>query len=159
MAIKRLQIFQAIQSRFNTLIVGSGGYYTNVAGHVFMFRTTAFQAHELPGINLTRTINDFGSELIAPANSKHNQALSVDVEFACMQGSTSHELAEKMIADIYKAIGTDPTWGGLAQDTVPITDEVDVDEADVGGDNNVKIVGGGKVSFVVHYQTNQFQES
>jgi len=158
-ANRRLQLFQAIAARLNTLINGTGGYVNNVVGHVFTFRTTGFQAHELPAVNVTRSKNDFAGTLIAAIAGKHNQVLMVEIDFAGMQGETSHELAESIIVDIYKAIGTDPTWGGLAHDTVPISDDVDVDEADLGGDNNVKIVGGGKISIAVHYQTSMWAES
>ena len=158
MAIRRLQILQAIQTRLNTLIDGTNGYYTDLRNKVFVFRTDAFQAHEMPGLNITRGLNDFTSELVAREASKHNQVLSVDVDLICENGKMSHELAEKIIADIYKAIGTGTDWNGLAYDTVPITDEVGVDR--MGTDaKNVKIIGGGRVSFTVYYSTKQFQES
>ena len=157
MAIRRLQILQAIKSRLDTLINGTAGYYSNVTGKVFLFRETAFQAHETPGMNITRTVNEFGSEKIGPTSGKDNQKLFVDVEFVCTEGASNHEFAEKMVADIYKAIGTDPTWGALAHDTVLISDEVDVDEVSLDG-AKTQAVGGGKASFVVHYQTPSWTE-
>ena len=162
MAIKRLEILRAIHQRLNTLIDGTGGFYTDLRGKVFVFRQDAFQSHEMPGLNITRTLNDFISELVARDASKHNQILSVDVDLICENGKLSHELAEQIIADIYKAIRDTVagglTWGGLAYDTVPISDEVAVDRVSV-DQKTTKIVGGGKVSFAVHYATKQFEES
>ena len=124
MASKRQSIITAIETRLKTIVAAQtvtmyGGtshtYATTLTGHVFTWKTAPFQYSEVPGVNIKDerdSISRFSIGL-----DDHNMVVSIEA-FAA-----NDTALRSLIADIIACIGSDVTWGGLAEDTKPIGDE------------------------------------
>lgn len=123
MAPKRDLIMQAVMTRMAGILDASG-YYSDLGTNVFEWRPKVVDASgagyvpteqaELPAlhvrdpVDLPETVEQSGSE---------EHELTVELEIAHEGGATG-SMMRKEIADVCKAIGVDPTWGGLATNTI-----------------------------------------
>lgn len=142
----RQLIITALDTRLKTILV-SGGYATNLGWNVFEWRSTDLQESELPAL-IYRDISS-GEALaitIMGASSKREYPLDVEIEVKGADGSTTPAQMRSMIADVIKAIGTDPTFGGLADMTEYNGDETSVLQED-------KIMGSTLMRFRIIYRT------
>lgn len=122
-------ILTALDTRLKAILIASG-YETDLGLSVFEWRTTEFQATELPGI----TWRDYAASEAVPitimgASSKVEQALDVEMDIMVQDGPDTGSTIRKCIADVQKAIGIDPTWGGLAVGTDDSGNETMRDQA------------------------------
>ncbi len=139
---KRQDIIDALDTRLRTILT-AGGYETDLGSNVFEWRATALQESELPGL----IYRDISCEPVENTASLYQEFfLNIEVEIITVSGSTTASQIRKMIADVYKAIGTDDKWGGLALGTFSDGDEMNIEQAE-------KIIGGATVSFHVHFAT------
>jgi len=111
----RQQIVDAIVTRFKDIST-AGGYQTDLGTRVFLGRTTEPVESECPALNIWDTDEDNARRL----NRIHEHRLKIQA-FVYQAGSTvaGGAYVRKAVADIFKAIGVDVTWGGLALDTEP----------------------------------------
>lgn len=161
MAIKRRQILEAVKTRLQTISV-AGGYHTGVGSNVFIWKSDPFQQHQLPALNIIRGANTVEDEFLRSTASGDNISqyiLSVGIDIICQPGSVVHDDMEDIISDVYKAIGVDPTWGGLALQTWAVDDEVSVQKHSGEGSSFDKIVGGGTINIRIQYRTSKWQET
>lgn len=121
MANTRQQIVAAIETRLKA-IDGTGGYHTDFNSNVKQWRIAPLGNSELPCVVVRDFADEVIQESIGGGNSLIDHDLSVDISLPL--SGTVPENFRNEIADIYKAIGTDETWGGLAHFTQQLGDEV-----------------------------------
>lgn len=114
MAIKRQQIVDAVETRLKTILT-SNGYYTDLGNEVYVWLQRPIEDAK----TLSAIIRDLEQEEITfeDQNSTHLHRKNLEVEIEIVSSSAS--ALRQAEADVNKAIGTDPTWGGLAELTRP----------------------------------------
>lgn len=118
MANIRQDIVDAIEARLSTI--------SNIKT-VTLWRINDLQASELPAIVIRDTVDDMPADGII-GRRDHNLTVEVVVIFS---GSTSAEKVREGIAAVMAAIGTDPTFGGLAYDTIPGNASMDLADSNM----------------------------
>lgn len=140
---KRQQIVDKVKERL-ALVTTASGYQTDIGEKLTEWQLTAKDAGQLPGVD----VRDGVEETVLPEGGKNSAVYERHLEF-----TVTAELAEttagpanarKAEADIIKAVGVDPTWGGLARRTLPVTGEVVMDPEG-------QRIGGARVVFRVEY--------
>ena len=145
MANKRQQIMDAVKSRLQT-ITTVNGYNTNLGNNVYEWKETAFAENEMPGIDY----HDSRCERFDGVLNRFRWRLNVELEIAT-QDATAVSDVRKMIADVYKAIGTDDTWGGLAITTgQPESDEMRVMKEE-------RFIAGALIGMFIIYETSLWE--
>jgi hypothetical protein len=162
MSVKRLDILNALISRLAT-ITGAPNYYTDFGGRVFLARQDAISTTELPCLNVRRSRNRFTGELTARTASS-DQALAVEIMILVDPGATPHDVLEKAIADVYKAIGFDLDAGTSwlkphGADAVEEGDEIVIVKTSEDGSPLDRLEGGALVNITVFYRTAKWRES
>lgn len=110
--LKDDQIIQAIKTRFESIVAGSDYNYDFEKVYDNLPSVAAIEADKLRVINLRET-----NEALDGAREQANDTIH-DIRFAVFidligRGYSPTEI-RKMKSDIYKSIGQDLTWGGLA---------------------------------------------
>ena len=141
---KRQQIIDAIQTRLETILL-TGGYKTNLGNNIFVWKTDTIQDSELPCI-LWRDKSETIERITIGADL---HSLQIEAEIIT-SGADAIDKVREMIADVIQAVGTDLTWGTIAEDTLPISNE------DIQIEQKEKTIAGAKVSFVVQFVTEPF---
>ncbi len=121
----RQQIMDALKAQLASISTANG-YQNNLGTStlpgsgpaVFRWRVTDLQEPELPGINLKDTDD---TRALAVGSDIHS--LNVQIEITSL-GATSADDLTSLIADVVTALGADPTFGGLASDTVIKSDKM-----------------------------------
>jgi hypothetical protein len=106
---KQQQIISALDTRLKSILT-AGGYETNLGQNVAWFRQEPFSETE-SGISAEASEN--APVWIGAQCQLHFLVVRVNVVLPA--GAAAPEL-RKAIADVIKAIGTDLTFGGLAED-------------------------------------------
>lgn len=105
----RQDIIDALDARLQTILT-TNGYGTNAGQHVYEHRATPLNETEMPGIvfrdSETVTADTFGEEL-------HTLEIILELHAA---GAGAQDTVRSIAADVIAALGTDPTFGGLAED-------------------------------------------
>jgi len=116
----RQQIVDAIKTRFEGITVANG-YSFDI--DVFKERKTQICHEELPAL----VFMDTGISEAEGSIGGFRWHLNILVWLSA-EGGTSNDDIRKMLADVYKAVGSDYTWGGLALYTMqPEGDEIFLD--------------------------------
>ena len=145
MANKRQQIMDAVKARLQNITVANG-YMTNLGNNVYEWKETAFAENEMPGIDYRDALCERFSSVL----NRFRWRLSVGIEIAT-QNSTAVSDVRKMIADVYKVIGTDDTWGGLAI----ITEQPESDEMRVTKEE--RFIAGALIGVFIIYETSLWE--
>jgi hypothetical protein len=135
----RHRILKAIDTRLKA-VLKAGEYNTNLGQNVFEWRETDLQEAELPGVKY----RDKNNETVITVG-KHLQVMPVTFD---LYWTGTAEDIRKLIADLIKAIGTDITWGGLAEDTTPPGDS-----EEIRAEQNDKKIWHAQLKFTVEYLT------
>jgi hypothetical protein len=146
MSSKRQQIVDAIETRMKTILT-TGGYATNAGQRVYVWRTTPLADTELPALCLYDTTGEVNEDGGIIGKFSHRLDLSIE---AIASGSTTRSVVRNMIADVFKALGTDEYFGGLVETTSSPSHDINLEQAD-------KLIGAGIVKFSVTYRTNQWE--
>ena len=139
----REQLLSALVTRLKA-IKTTGGYVTNLGNNVYHHRAGELAESELPGA----VIRDLKSD-IEPRVGAVEHTLDIEISVVVAAGATSIQTVYDLIADVYKAIGTDDRWGGLAIDTVPLGDTVEVVQDDL-------TIAGATIRIEIEYETNKW---
>jgi hypothetical protein len=137
----RQDIIDAIDTRLKTILI-SNGYNTDIGNKVFHWRNTNLTEAELPGI-IYRDPSTNEKEHHGVARGWVNKFQVEIVGFDTLAGTTPAQM-RLITEDIYNAIDVDDLWGGLAHDTTPISDEIDIQNKD-------KISGAASVIIEIDY--------
>lgn len=140
----RQQIIDAIDTRFKA-ITTTNGYKTNIGVHVFDWLDRELADSELDALIYRDTVN----EIIQGTIHDYSNQLHLEIEVKTKNASTTAKQVRMMIEDIYKAIGTDDRWSGLAIDTQPVSETIDIQEWD-------KIMGSATIVVVIEYDTDKW---
>ena len=141
----RQQIIDKIDTRFKA-IKTTGGYKTNIGNNVFDWLGRDLADTELDALIYRDKTNEvIGTEFGAISNR-----ITLEIEIKTKSGSMTARQTRMMIADVYKAIGTDETWGGLAMFTVPRGEVMEQDFAD-------KKIGSATITVEIEYATATWQ--
>jgi len=127
----RGQIVNALVTRFG-IILKTGGYETDFGQKVELWPTSPLSKTELPAI----AVFDMTEETSEAAMGRHQVWLGVQLRLL----SSSPTEVRKGIADISKAIKTDPKFGGLVLYVEPPKNEMIVEGAE-------NIFSGAKIEF------------
>ena len=142
---KRQQIVDKVKERF-ALIRVANGYQTDIG-----LKQTEWnpgpkgadpEADELPGHDIRDEVE---RTVIQNKNSGvYERQLEVTVIAEVREEGPGATLARRALEDMIKAVGVDQTWGGLARRTVPIEDDINVDELG-------QQIGAARIKFTVEY--------
>lgn len=140
---RRQQIVDAVKTRFQAITV-AGGYETNIGNNVFEWRdipSVMVEENDMPCV----LVRDPRTEITQRVSKVQDHDLTIEAAVVTATATIPVQV-RKMIADIYKAIGVDRTWGGKALDTLPVKDEMGVEHAG-------KRFGGATVTFTIRHRT------
>ena len=150
MSIRRDQIVQAMVTRFKTVTVANG-YHSNAGNNCsswFEDPSVTYDQTEVPFINVRDTKDEIK---VGTVGGLMDHRLTVEIDTSAF-GNTADISIRQQIYDVYKAIGSDPYWGGLAIDTEPGSDEI---LADMGARKIVQA----KITVTIMFRTGFFAES
>lgn len=140
----REQIIAAIITRFEG-ILKEGGYKSDLGANIHHFRNSDFEPAELPALNIIDSKNTIG-----PATtSQFDNVIDIELQIKVASGETTYGDAYAIIEDVYKAIAVDDTWGYLALDTLPVSDEIETKQAG-------KVISGIAITIQVQYQASKW---
>jgi len=141
----RQQLIDKIDARLK-LIKKTGGYKTDAGTNVSDWPDHDHEKAKLPSI----VYKDPSNTKTADSTKIWDNDLTVELELRAAAGTTAAESLREIIEDVYKAIGTDETWSGLAQKTIPVSEEMDVQQ----GDQKIALA---KLQIRIKYQTTKWQ--
>ncbi len=140
----RQLIVDALIARLQT-ITTINGYETELGSNITEWRTEEWQESDLPGCDVRDP--DESTEV---KGQHHYNTINFEIE-AKVQSATAPDVVRDVIADINKAIGTDPTFGGLAYNVTPVENEsIDFEKKD-------KSFGGVTMKLEISYRIKAFQ--
>ena len=140
----RQQIIDKIDARFKT-ITTANGYKTNLGSHVFDWLDRELADSELDALAYRDVVNEIEPGTI----HEYTNQLRLEIEVRTKNATTTAKQVRKMIEDVYKAIGTDDRWSGLATDTQPVSEIIDIQQYD-------KIMGSAIIAVVIEYDTDKW---
>ncbi|MBI3582378.1 MAG: hypothetical protein HY096_00325 [Nitrospinae bacterium] len=139
---KRQSIMAAVKTRLESITVANG-YDFNLGSHVYEWRTATLNDNEIPGI-VFRDVQNVKIEGGPIAYFRWGLNIEIDI---ITQGGTSITDIRKMIGDVYKAIGTDHRWSGLAI----LTEQPNMDE--IQSEQQEKKIAGAVIRLQIIYDT------
>jgi hypothetical protein len=136
----RQQIITAVVTRLQG-IKKTAGYKTALGLDVKHWRTIPFAESDLPSCS----VRDHTAENEQETMKSMKNTISVDIEIKCAPGATDIGDVYDLIEDIYTAVGTDPTWGGLAYTTLLPRNEIIMEQED-------RTIAGITISMTIEYR-------
>lgn len=125
MSSKRQQIVDAVKTRFAAITVANG-YQTDIGLKQTEWHPTAKDAADRPGHDVRDALEEADTEKRNSALYERQLQITVIAEIAEVDATAAN--ARKALADMITAVGKDPKWGGLANYTLPVDEEVTVDD-------------------------------
>lgn len=147
-APKRTAILSAVEARLAAITSGATYNFTIGTGKVFQWRNLKNQPWvpaELPAINIRDGIERVNQALAGV----HQHELPVEIMAAIVANTAAPAEGRKLLADIVTAIGVDRKWSGLAFDTDPQTEGLEVVQEGVR-------IAGVRVQIIIKYRTSSF---
>lgn len=142
----RASLVNAIEARLKT-IKKTGGYATDAGNHVFTWRKTPVTVKETPCILLYDNAAESSDDADTIGGRLHNLTVTI---IGMTSNKTSASQARSLLADIFKAVGTDNgSFGGAANWSDPVAHEINL-ETD--GD----VTAAAKVTLQVAYRTDRW---
>lgn len=139
----------AVKTRLQGIVSGSGGYSNNLGTHTYLWRTVPLDNSECPAV-VIRDMTDVVEENSEGGNEPltwHNLEVHFDIVAA---DNTTMTTLRSCLEDIETAIRVDETWSSNAMQTLPIDNSVYMaQEAD--------IVGGILMRVSIKYRTIKFE--
>jgi len=139
---RRQDIIDAINTQF-AKIRTANGYKTNIGASVREWQTTPIPVDVLPAI----CFRDGDNEIEASAFDKSFNRVILVIE--AFGKDVSAATVRTYVEDIYKAVGADETWGGLALETQPLGDTINMETEEEG-------VGRATVRISILYETTKW---
>lgn len=157
-SIRKL-IMTDIGTKLATITTGNS-FRTNIGNKVFEWKSKEWETREMPGVQYMDTSNSFEPWTMRGNGAKRGGATTntLRIEFgigmkASGDGGTNAEVMDSLrdaIADVYELISNDDTWGGNAEWTVQVSDDMGIDQ-----DN--KTLAGANIKIDIIYRTLAFQ--
>ena len=133
------------------LINGTGGYTNDLNDCVYPWRVSPFETDELPALSVRDVKDTLDSEEIKGAYNLWTHKLEIEIELCMETGSLGIDAVRDLIADVYKACGTDRTLSGSCNSLYGVSDEIITPN-----DQNKNLIAGAKINIYALYQTNAF---
>ena len=158
MSITRQDIVSNLIARLQ-LITVAHGYHTDAGNNVQAWRAIPFERPEgaapaaISGISVRDVDEAVDDTEFKSTYTLLKWRLTIEILALTASSSTTDTVIRQLIADIYKAIGTDETFSGKCIITVPVSDEILVEE------NDLWKIAGVRITFHVIYQTNRWAEN
>jgi hypothetical protein len=149
-SLKRQDIVDAIETRLKTILV-TGGYHSDLGLNVFVWRRAPIEAHEVPAVNILDRETKLSGTGLKGATPLSTYEMTVEIQVAAT-GSAAPDTVRSLAADVYKAVGTDPTFSGKVLITTPIGDEMYAEHAG-------EVVADAVIRLSLLYRTDLFQET
>jgi len=140
MANLRQQIVDAIETRLKTIRVANG-YQTEAGQHVFPWRLVPIPDSDMPALCIYDTDCNMSPD---GAIGYFTHELQVDID-AIVSGSASRTTVRSIMEDVFRAVGVDRTWGGLAEHTEIQSHGINLEQAE-------RVLGAGQVRMTVRYR-------
>lgn len=147
MSGKRQQIVDALKTRFATIRTANEwapgqNYQTEIGASVTEHHPTTKGVGELPSVD----IRDEPEETDGSNRNKgtYERRLRVTAIAELVEADATAANARRALEDMICAVGVDPKWGGLARYSIPLDDEVTVDE-------DGQLIGAARLTFEVVY--------
>lgn len=140
----RQSIITALDTRLRTITIANG-YQTNAGQRVFDWLDRDLADTELDAIVYRDPANEISQETFSQVDNR----VRVEIEVKTKSASTTGAQVRKLIEDVYKAIGTDETFGGLAHEAQPVSENIDIQQAD-------KIMGSATLVIDIYYMTTKW---
>jgi hypothetical protein len=142
---KRQQIVDKVKERFAG-ITTTNGYQTEIGSKQTEWnpgpKGADPEADELPGHDIRDEVET--AEVNNKNSGTFDRALEIVVIAELKEAVPGAALARKALEDLIKAVGKDPTWGGLARRTLPVEEDINVDELG-------QQIGAARLRFKVEY--------
>ncbi len=122
---KRQDIVNAVKARM-LLIRTANGYATEIGADQSEWNVTGKSPQELPSHEVRDAVEE--AKVEKPNAGLYERHLEITVIAELFEDAAGATNARLALADIIKAVGTDPTWGGLAKFTLPVEEEIKVAE-------------------------------
>mgnify|MGYP001423093616 CR=1 FL=1 len=139
MSLVRQQIMDAVKTRLQSITVANG-YNFNLGNNIYEWRIRPLAMATLPALVYRDVETDI--ELI----EAHRNRLNIEIEII---SNSSIVDIRKMIADVYKAIGVDIQWGGLALNTYPRSDRIMREQEE-------QTITGAIINIIIEYRTKEW---
>lgn len=139
---KRQQIIDAVKARMQT-ILQSADYNTDLGQHVRVSPTT--KAPDSWEWLLEIYFPGAADPEAAGISDRWDYALDVDIDMDRIGAAGDADVSD-MLADVLAAIGTDPTWGGLAYETTQPSHNPE-------WERKGRLVGAANIRFKILYRT------
>jgi hypothetical protein len=127
MANKRQSLFDAVKTRAAT-ITTANGYQTNIGQHVKEWQTTPLEAADLPAVCVSDSIENAIVPEAGENAGLYRRELEITFDAVLAESAQNAQSARKAIEDLINMIAVDPTWGGIARRTIPVSDQVMLDD-------------------------------
>jgi hypothetical protein len=151
MSVLRQDIISALAIQLGKIKVADG-YHTDCGLNVFLWKSAAVEKTDLPCIILQDEKNDFLIEGVHVVANAFTQWLSVSLVIVLSQGGTTDTMMRQAFADVYRAIGTDDTYGGIALQTRLISDEIQIQQ-------EARTIAAGVVKIEIMWRTGKYKET
>lgn len=152
----RQQIIDAMNTRFS-LIKKTSGYHSDIGNNIQEWYTETTPDDLLAGLLPMMNIKDGNSEISIEVMGLFSHELAVDLEIYTTKGKTTADEMRLILEDVFTAIGTDDTWGGLAQYTIFGDNEVGKRSINLVVEQYAKTIARVIISMKVLYRTNYWQ--
>lgn len=136
----RQSIITAIDARLRTITIANG-YHTNAGAHVYGWLDRDLADSELDAIIYRDQTND----LTPMATRRYENVLMIEIEAKTKQASGTAKRLREINEDIYKAIGSDETFSGLARSARPVSERIEITQND-------KVTGSSTIGISVVYE-------
>jgi hypothetical protein len=124
MASKRQTLVTAIVARLQAITVANG-YRTNGGANVYEWDRRPWNELKVPGFG----VRDVERLEEPKLSNVLEHALNLEIDCVAA-GASGHTIVRDMLADVEQAVGTDPTFGGVALTSLQVGDRMGRDTAD-----------------------------
>lgn len=140
----RQQIITALDARLKTITIANG-YNTDAGLHVYDWLDRALADTELDAIIYRDPSCDINHGLAVAYINK----VRVEIEAKTKQAGNTAERLRHILEDICAAINTDETWAGLAENSEPLENSMDIQQDE-------KIKGSATLQIEIEYTTDKW---
>lgn len=144
----RKSLISAIDTRFKSILIDDDNpfYRSNLGLHVFDWEDRELADSELEALIYRDRTND----ITAFTMRECLNGLRLEIEIRTRKATGTAAALRDMIQDVYAAIGKDDTWGQLAINSEPLSEEMEVRHDD-------KITGKAKLIIEIQYQAEKWK--
>ncbi len=134
MSNKRQQIVDALEIRMSAI---------DDIKRVAVWRASDLAPSELPAILIRDTLDIMSSDGIGAGRLDHELSVEVTAMYA---GNTSATGTREIVSAIVEAIGTDPTFGGVAFDTILTSADIEIEDS-------AQLIAAANISIIIRYRS------